>query len=196
MTTVAALYIDRRGPYPSMPDVDCWDAERDARNYRGPHPIVAHPPCGPWGQLAHLCTRQDPALAPLAVAQLIRWGGVLEHPANSKVFRHLGMPLPGDEPRTINGRVVWSMKVDQCLFGHVCRKPTVLLFADVPPDSIGELPADREPTHVVSNFHASPEAKADLRARGLKVAGAAQKRRTPPAFADFLVRAARRVEDT
>lgn len=195
MRTVAALYIDPRGPYPAMEGVDCWDAERDARLYSGPHPIVAHPPCGPWGQLAHLCTKQDKTLAPLAVEQLIRWGGVLEHPANSRLFRELGLPVPGGLPQVRGGRTLWSIKVDQVRWGHACRKPTVLLFADVPMDSVRELPPDREPTHVVSNYHASAEEKARMKAAGLKVAGGAMKRRTPPLFAEWLVTLARRVSD-
>jgi hypothetical protein len=34
MRTVAALYIDPRGPYPIMPGVDCWDEARDSAQQR------------------------------------------------------------------------------------------------------------------------------------------------------------------
>ena len=41
MVDVAALYVDPRGPYPELlgPEL-CWDAERDARLYDGPHPVA------------------------------------------------------------------------------------------------------------------------------------------------------------
>ena len=82
MSLVAALYVDPRGPYPKLlgPEM-CWDEQRDARTYAGPWPVVAHPPCGPWGRLRHMCTKQDGSLAMLAIAQVRRWGGVLEQPA-------------------------------------------------------------------------------------------------------------------
>ena len=31
---------------------DCWDIERNALNWPGGNPIVAHPPCRAWGQLS------------------------------------------------------------------------------------------------------------------------------------------------
>ena len=39
-TDVSVLYVDPRGPYPKLV-ADWWDAERDARNYAGPNPVVA-----------------------------------------------------------------------------------------------------------------------------------------------------------
>jgi hypothetical protein len=67
---IAALYIDRGGPYPKMADVDCWDEARDARLYPGPGPVVAHPPCGPWGRLRHLYRGNEHDCGPRAVEQL------------------------------------------------------------------------------------------------------------------------------
>ena len=47
---IAALFVLANGPYSEVPDVDLWDVERDARLYRGPYPVVAHPPCERWGR--------------------------------------------------------------------------------------------------------------------------------------------------
>lgn len=49
--TVAALYVDPAGYYAGRDDVDRWDEERDAKEYAGPWPVVAHPPCERWGKL-------------------------------------------------------------------------------------------------------------------------------------------------
>ena len=51
---IAALFVDRRGCYSGLPDVDLWDESRDARLYKGPYPVVAHPPCARWCKLAGL----------------------------------------------------------------------------------------------------------------------------------------------
>lgn len=178
MSRVAVLYIDPRGPYPAMPDVDCWDVERDARKYAGPHPIVAHPPCGPWSRMRHLCKYQDKTLAPDALEKLRHWGGVLEHPAHSQLWKSFGLPLPGGLPHGDT----WAMAVDQVRWGHVARKATWLLFVGVPRNAVGTLPPDREATHWI----AAP-ARVRRNHPGKKACSAAQARRTPPAFARWLV---------
>ena len=50
---IAALYVEAGGGYYNQEMVDPWDELRDARNYRGPFPVVAHPPCQRWGKYWH-----------------------------------------------------------------------------------------------------------------------------------------------
>ncbi len=90
---VAALYVEARGPYPHLV-ADWYDVERDARTYRGPHPIVAHPPCEQWGRLRQFSTADTRELAILAVEQVRTYGGVLEHPASSVLWKECGLPPP------------------------------------------------------------------------------------------------------
>lgn len=181
MRTVAALYIDPRGPYPSMPGVECWDEQRDARGYPGPHPVVAHPPCGPWGTLARFCTKQPADLAPLAVNQVRRWGGVLEHPRGSRLWSHCSLPLPGELPDAFGGR---TAEVDQVSWGHRARKSTWLYVVT---DVVGPIHLLRGgvPTHTVTRFAHN---KGDKQLLALSRIG---RRLTPPAFAEFLVGIAR-----
>lgn len=217
--TVAALYIDPRGPYPEYadhverglcctaemcmhPELDLWDVTRDARLYDGPHPVVAHPPCGPWGRLRHLYRGNEHDCAPRAVEQVRRWGGVLEHPAGSTLWQwmwpcpesplgHTSMPEPGSPPDAAGG---YTIEVDQCEWGHVARKRTWLYLVGVPRSALEAPPfPGREPTHWVSGGRgrAGKKAKTTPVPPGIKVCSAQQRRRTPPLFAEYLVRLAR-----
>jgi hypothetical protein len=180
----AALYIDPRGPYPKMPGVDCWDEQRDARLYDGPHPVVAHPPCGPWGKLAHMCKHQPRELALIAVEQVRQWGGVLEHPAESKLWGASGLPEPGE----IDAWGGFTLVVNQCEWGHVARKPTRIYCVGIPLEAIAPQPfPGREPTHAVCNGRGQRLKDGTQRKR----CTAAETRMTPPLFAEWLVALAR-----
>lgn len=179
MTTVAALYIDPRGPYPKLPDVDCWDETRDARLYDGLHAVVAHPPCGPWGNLRHLYKGSQQDCGPRAVAQVRRWGGVLEHPAGSKLWDAC-QAHPWEWRDAYGGT---TRLVYQCEWGHVARKPTWLYCVGftLPAEIVPPFPG-HEPTHWVSGGHnlvGRTSAPAHI-----KICSAQQRRRTPPLFAE------------
>lgn len=173
--TVAALYVDERGPYVSMAGVDAWTEARDARKYQGPHPVVAHPPCADWSRLKgmakHVPGRRE--LAPLAVWQVRACGGVLEHPAWSSLWAELGLPRPGELPDSWGG---WSIEVNQVSWGHQAAKPTWLYFVGVARERVAPRQGG-EPTHCVTS---------SASVRLLKL-GSAAARLTPPAFAEWLV---------
>lgn len=186
---VVALYVDPRGPYPGLV-ADWYDAARDARRYDGPLPVVAHPPCGPWGRLRHLSRKDSPRLAIHAVEQVQRWGGVLEHPADSQLWAYCDLPrvrAPADE----HGG--FTVEVCQVEWGHVARKRTWLYVVGVPREALTPPPMPgRSPTHWVSGRRTPfpgtcRSSRPGVMPPGIKVCSAQQRRRTPPAFAEWLL---------
>jgi hypothetical protein len=157
--TVAALYVETGGAYFDLLGVDPWDEARDARLYGGPHPVVAHPPCQKWCQLAPLNASRldgyfvgdDGGCFASALQAVRTWGGVLEHPAYSYAWPAHDLPRPswGGWQRALH-EDAWVTEVAQVAYGHEARKRTWLYY--VGPDP---LPLDwREPpaTMQVSAF--------------------------------------------
>lgn len=138
---VAALYVEARGPYPHL--VEEWfDVQRDARTYTGPYPVVAHPPCERWGKLSHFSRNDTRDLAIIAVDQVRRFGGVLEHPAGSKLWQECGLPPPDFMfPDRFGGR---TYEVAQGDYGHKAPKLTWLYAVRLGPCPF-KLPSGHDP---------------------------------------------------
>jgi hypothetical protein len=146
MSKVAALFVETDGAYYGLPDVDPWDIGRDARQYAGPHPIVAHPPCQRWGRFWHGSTRKphqfelgaDDGCFAAALQAVRTWGGVLEHPADSHAWAAFNLNKPprdgGWIPADFEGG--WTCCVYQGHYGHFSGKPTWLYARGNPPDGI------------------------------------------------------------
>lgn len=191
MNSPAVLFVDANGPYPKL--TECWyDEARDATTYAGAGPVVAHPPCAPWGRMRHMNRYQKAEHAIHALSIVRALGGVLEHPAGSQLWNHAGLPKPGAPADQFGG---WTLEVDQVRWGHVARKRTWLYIVGVTPASVPEIPPDSAPTHWCNGGRVTrPDGrKVTLVPQGIKLCSAQQRRRTPPAFAAWLLDLASRV---
>jgi len=186
--TVAALYVDtEHGPYASMSGVDAWGVERDATTYDGAGPVVAHPPCGHWGAFRWNCKQPQEwkSAGPVAVAQVRRLGGVLEHPASSMLWRHCRLPRPHGFPDAWGG---FAVEVDQVWWGHQARKRSWVYVVGVPMGAVALTGADKsaKPTRVMGVSYAQ--------GRTLLCLPKSARHITPPRFAAWLVGLARQVQ--
>lgn len=102
-----------------LPHVQMFEAktpvDRDGSNIIGSS--IKHPPCGPWGRLSWR-SREDSYWGVLACDLVERYGGIVEQPLGSRLFRG----------RSI-GPVV---RVRQGLFGHAAEKWTLLYVVASP----------------------------------------------------------------
>lgn len=198
------------GPHPVVAHPPCklWGRLRHLAHVECPDPDCGwHGPESEAGGCIRVCPEcghgcwSDADCAPRAVEQVRRWGGVLEHPAGSKLWEHCGLPaavvnahcpfVPDhidteDEPFPVDAHGGYTIEVDQVEWGHVARKRTWLYLVGVPRSALEAPPfPGREPTHSVAW-----RSKA-ARAAGRRECSAEKRRRTPPLFAEYLIRLAR-----
>lgn len=133
---IAALYVETDGIYFGVDGVDPWDEIRDARLYRGPHSVVAHPPCQRWGKYWHGAPNkpnqfnmgEDEGCFGAALTAVRNHGGVLEHPAHSHAWKWFGLSTPPKSGGWVKADNFGGMTcyVEQGHYGHISRKPTWL----------------------------------------------------------------------
>lgn len=201
--TIAALFVDQRGPYWNRPDVDAWDVERDARAYDGDLPVVAHPPCERWGRYwgggpsarVKRVLGDDNGCFASALESVQRCGGVLEHPEASHAFKRFGLNTPPKSGGWWPSASGWICCVEQGHYGHPARKATWLYYYAprrswsapmAPPDLIW---GPSKGVRLDEGFHSKAERDA-ARAAGrkpVKRLSTVQNIVTPPAFAELLI---------
>lgn len=189
---VAALFVQQDGCYAEWPWIETWDILKDARNYQGPLPVVAHPPCQLWGAMAavnyarwggeHNRPGNDGGCFAAALNAVNRWGGVLEHPAKTRAWEAYNLEKPTGEGWSRSG-LGWVCEVWQSAYGHRANKATWLYYRGKrPPFNLRwERPTG---THQIG-FH-------DQRgkARNKPTLGKREANATPLAFRDELLKLA------
>lgn len=56
---VTVLFARTDSNYKKLPGVDVWDKERNALNWPGGTPVIAHPPCRAWGRLRQFAKPEE-----------------------------------------------------------------------------------------------------------------------------------------
>jgi len=206
-TTVAALFVDAKGPYSKVPDVDVWGVERDARLYPGPFPVVAHPPCQRWGKMwfgqpltvkltgVRKKKGDDGGCFAAALAAVRKFGGVLEHPWGSHAWKHFGLNKPARAGGWIKADDYgWTCCVEQGQYGHYARKPTLLyaVGSDLPELRWGHTEAKLDPEVVARMGLQRAKRLGEVGARG-GGRNSPARIHTPPEFRDLLLSMARSV---
>lgn len=162
---------------------------RDAREYRGPLPVVAHPPCARWCRLAKevqslggKAVGDDDGCFASALASVRQFGGVLEHPAFSLAWPAYGLIQPRYRvwQRSTDGYYV--AEVNQAAYGHRAEKRTWLLYVGT------RMPAGMNWTRAAGQMVVTKSRRLDPKT--VKQMPHAERSITPPAFAEALIQLA------
>jgi hypothetical protein len=180
---VSALYIRRDSIYKKM-GLDCYDEQRDARNYAGPNPVIAHPPCRSWGNLSWNSngSEEEKRMAFHAIEMVRRWGGVLEHPVTSKLWKLGFLPVPG----FVDDFGGYSIVVNQSWFGHKAVKKTFLYIVGCAQRNLPDIPYSLDAIEYVI-----ASSRRQLRQKcGIREVTKREREETPARLATWLVQVA------
>ena len=199
MDKIAALFVRHNGPYYGLSGIEPWGLpEKDARDYNGPWPIIAHPPCKRWGRYwsggpsskIRYKLGDDDGCFKSALLSARKYGGIIEHPEASRAWKWFNIKKPPRNGGWIKGDAWgWTCCVEQGHYGHLARKATWLYFvtSTKPSDLIwgkssAKIRADE-------GFHSTAERKL-ARTKGIKprkrLTGL-QRIDTPFSFRDLLI---------
>lgn len=197
---IAALFVEKDGVYFGLDGVDPWGESRDARQYDGPVPVIAHPPCARWGRYwggapttwPRLKLGDDDGCFKAALASVRKWGGVLEHPEGSHAWRAFELNIP---PKT-GGWVVadweggWTCCVEQGHYGHRARKATWLYTARLIPEPLiwGKSAATMK---MEDSYHSAEERRRAIKTGACQRMSKRERSATPIPFRDLLISLAR-----
>jgi hypothetical protein len=203
---VAALYVETGGAYFGVPGVDPWDEARDARAYQGRLPVVAHPPCQRWGRYAtgapnkpkQFRIGEDGGCFASALTSARNYGGVIEHPADSKAWPFFGLNKPPRAGGWVKADEFggWTCCVEQGHYGHLSRKATWLIAYGVAEEDLPQLKWGASPQRIhprALELHGYAKAR---RIGMMAMVGGKDKTRirnaTPPEFQAVLLDIARK----
>lgn len=181
---ISVLFARSDSIYKRIPDCDVWDLGRNALKWPGGNPLIAHPPCRLWGRLRGLANyvEGEKELALFAVDKIRIFGGVLEHPFASLLWKAASLPRPGQFDQ-FGG---WTLAAPQFWWGHKAYKATWFYIVGCSPEKLPDIPfVLGTPRYVVGGSRAKNRRPA---------VSPAEREHTPIRLALWLVEVAKRCQ--
>lgn len=175
---IAVLFVRLDSIYKDFNVCDCYDLERNALTFNDNRVIIAHPPCRLWGRLYKQSTAppEEKQTAIFSINKIRQNGGVLEHPAGSKLWQT--MELPTDSKTDKYGG--FTISVNQHWFGHRAEKRTWLYICGIDRKDLPVIPVNfNAVTHVITKCRKHANYKKEVSRK--------ERESTPKEFASWLI---------
>jgi hypothetical protein len=181
---ISVLFAARDSVYKTIDGLDVWDEDRNALKWPGGNPGIFHPPCRLWSKwMRHFskAPESEKELAIWAVEKVRKYGGVLEHPACSRLWKQEALPKPGSRDQ-------WGLSIAlyQQWFGHSAQKATWLYICGT--SQLPEIPL------ILGQPACHYSAVRKLRHPDMQRLSHRQRQGTPLEFAKWLVETAKAVK--
>ena len=151
---IPVLFTQENSNYDKIKLFDCYNIKRNALSFTDRIPLIAHPPCRKFSKLRGLSTAplSEKKLAFFALARIRQFGGILEHPRSSTLWKNGNFNLDG----SIDSYGGFLRSVDLSWFGFPARKKTMLYFCGIAPGQLPPIPISLDAiTHVISSTSSS-----------------------------------------
>lgn len=178
---VPVLFTEEKSIYNSL-NCNVFDINRDALNYSGISAGIYHPPCRAWSRLKYFAKPApgEIELAIWSIMQIQKYGGVLEHPRSSSLFKLL--PAPGSKD-SFGGLTIFFNQSD---FGHKCEKATGLYIVGLELQEIPSMPINFNAIEFTCGSSKKNNSKKEINKNN--------RSSTPPDFAKFLIEICKLIE--
>ena len=135
---IPVLFTQNLSLYNTYEIFDCYDITRNAFTFTDRCPLIAHPPCRLFSRLRQFSTadRKEKQCAYFALSQVRMFGGILEHPRSSTLWKNGNFNLSGE----IDNYGGFLRSVNLSWFGYPAQKKTMLYFVGIAPVQLPPFP--------------------------------------------------------
>lgn len=150
MKSISVLFTQSHSNYDKFTIFDTWDINRNAFLCTSRSPAIYHPPCRLFSRLRKFSTApaKEKKCAFFSLARVRQFGGILEHPRSSTLWKNGNFDLSGQ----VDSYGGFLRSVNLSWFGFPCEKKTMLYFVGIKPGSLPPFPMNLQaPTHVISS---------------------------------------------
>ena len=147
---IPVLFTEPNSNYKLFENLDAYNLERNAFTYSDRLPLIAHPPCRLFSRLRTFSNApvQEKKCAYFALSQIRQFGGILEHPRSSLLWKTGNFDLSGN----IDNYGGFLRSVNLSWFGFPCEKKTMLYFVGINPSQLPAFPLSFDAiTHQISS---------------------------------------------